>query len=187
MESSLISFDDVWNQMHKRLCWYVCSRVSNEQDAEDLLQDIFLRIYNQSGSLRDAQRMEHWMYQVARNRIIDHYRSQRNWVELPETLVNDEVVVDEVAGEVTVSHYLAPYLWDVIHKLPETYQEALIQADLHGVPQQALAEKLGMSPSGAKSRVQRARQKLKEVMLHCFDFEYDARGQIMDYRRNCCC
>ena len=186
METSVVAFDALWNQMHERLCWFVCSRVSNHQDAEDLMQDIFLRVYGQSSSLRDPQRLESWMYQIARNRIIDHYRSRRNWVDLTETLVTDEAFENEASGEETINH-VVPYLREAIDTLPEAYREALIQADIHGMAQQDLAGKLGISLSGAKSRVQRARQKVKETMLRCFEFEFDARGQIMDYRHHCCC
>ncbi len=186
VDTSFADFDVIWIQMHSRLCGFVCSRVSNEQDAEDLLQDIFLRVYNQSNSLRDPARLESWMYQIARNRIIDHYRSRRNWVEITETLAADEAFENEAAGEETVN-YLAPYLREAIDTLPEAYREALIQADIHGTAQQDIAGKLGISLTGAKSRIQRARQKVKEAMLHCFEFEFDARGQIMDYRRHCCC
>ncbi len=186
METSTVAFNTLWDQMHSRLCWFVCSRISDGQDAEDLLQDIFLRIYDQSSSLRDPQRSESWMYQIARNRIIDHYRSRRNLVELPETLVADEAFENEASGDETVNH-LVTYLREAMDALPEAYREALIQADIRGMAQQDLAGKLGISLSGAKSRVQRARQKVKDAMLRCFDFEFDARGQIMDYRQNCCC
>jgi RNA polymerase sigma-70 factor (ECF subfamily) len=186
MELSPATFDAFWDQTHKRLCQFICNRVSNEQDAEDLLQDIFLRIYVQSGSLRDPNRLESWMYQVARNRIIDHYRSQRQWVVLPETMISDEVSGFESSSAAEMDILLAS-LREGIETLPETYRDALIQADIRGMEQKDLAAKLGITLSGAKSRIQRARQKVKEAMLHCFDLEFDTRGQIMDYRRRCCC
>jgi RNA polymerase sigma-70 factor, ECF subfamily len=175
------TFDSLWNQTHHRLCWFVCSRISNEQDAEDILQDVFLRIYDQFKTVRDPQRLESWMYQVARNRIVDHYRGRRQWVDLPETLAAE----DDLAERTPES--LLTYLREMVGTLPKGYREALIQADMHGMSHQELATKLGITLPGAKSRVQRARQKVKDAMLHCFDFEFDARGQIMDYHRRCCC
>lgn len=187
METATTDFDVLWTQMHDRLCWFVCGRVSNGQDAEDLLQDIFLRVYARSGDLRNDQRLEPWMYQVARNRIIDYYRARRLWVDLPETLkaadaaFADELVYDEEGDPLLV------YLREAVAALSETDRVALIGADVKGLEQRALAVKMGISLPGAKSRVQRARRKVKEVLLHCFDLEFDTRGQIMDYRRHCCC
>jgi RNA polymerase sigma-70 factor, ECF subfamily len=182
---SMPAFDVLWAQTHHRLCYFVCSRVADGQDAEDLLQDIYLRIYRQSNSVRDPQRLESWMYQVARNRIIDHYRSRRQWTDLPETLAAEDEV-EETPGAESMDGLL-PYLQEAIASLPETYREALIQVDFQGMTQQDLASKLGVTLSGAKSRVQRARQKLKEALLRCFDFELDTHGGVLDYRRTCCC
>ncbi len=181
MELTTNTFDTLWDQTHQRICRFVCSRVSNDQDAEDILQDVFLRIYHQLNTVHEDRRLESWMYQIARNRIIDHYRSRRQWVELSETLAEDEDAAEETMEDLLSS------LRQAIASLPESYREALVQADLQGIAQQDLAVKLGISLPGAKSRVQRARQKVKEAILRCFDFEFDPRGQIVDYRQHCCC
>lgn len=181
MEAYADTFEALWAQTHTRLCWFICSRVGSEQDAEDLLQDVFLRAYRQMGTVHDPQRLESWIYQIARNRIIDHYRGQRQWVDLPETLISDEAAEEDGLME------LLPHLCEAIGSLPEIDQRALNLVDLEGMSQQDLAGRLGISLSGAKSRVQRARQKVKEAMLHCLHLEFDARGQIMDYRQRCCC
>jgi len=132
-----------------------------------------------SAFMVNLRRLESWIYQIARNRVIDHYRRQRHWVDLPETLIIEDEDEEEPIEK------LLPYLWESVEELPDAYREALILADLQGIAQQDLADKLGITYSGAKSRVQRARQKVKESMLNCFDFEFDARGQVMDYRKNC--
>src|SRR6266508_3309492 len=121
------------------------------------------------------------MYQIARHRIIDHYRSRRQWVDLSENLVADEVSAEEFTQE------LLPYIREVVASLPEPYHDALIQTDFKGMSQQDLAGRLGITLSGAKSRIQRARQKVKEAMLHCFDFEFDTHGGVMNYRPHCSC
>lgn len=181
MERTVVMFEDIWNQMHGRLCWFVCSRVSNTEDAQDLLQDIFVRIYQQRQTIRDTDRLESWMYQIARNRIIDHYRGRRQWIDLPETLTIDAIPDSKVTEE------LVPHLQEAVQSLPGPYREAIILADLEGLTQQDLANRMAISLPGAKSRVQRARQKVKEALLRCFDFEYDTQGQVMDYHPVCCC
>jgi RNA polymerase sigma-70 factor (ECF subfamily) len=173
-------FEDLWEQMHEPICRFVCSRVSNEQDAEDILQDVFIRIYHQMGTVRDSERLDSWMYQIARNRIIDHYRKPRRWVDLPETIAWDEGY-DESTMEA-----LLPSIREMVDTLPEPYREALILSDFQRMPQQTLAGHAGVSLSGIKSRVQRARMKVKEALYNCFDFEFDTRGQLMNYSEHCC-
>lgn len=180
MKSSTDPFDALWDQTHTCLCWFIFSRVGSEEDAEDLLQDVFLRAYRQLGTVRDPQRLESWLYQIARNRIIDHYRSRQQWVDFTENLVADEDSTEEI------SINLLPYVCEVIEALPEPDREALLQSDYQGMSQQELACQLGISLSGAKSRVQRARQKVKKALLDCFDFEVDTRGRIMNFRQRCC-
>src|SRR5512142_2722581 len=117
--------------MHTCLCWFIFSRVGSEEDAEDLLQDVFLRVYRQLGTVRDPQRLESWIYQIARNRIIDHYRSRRQWTDLPENLVMKEEPAEESAEETALN--LLPHVCAVIEGLPEPDREALLQADFQGM------------------------------------------------------
>jgi RNA polymerase sigma-70 factor, ECF subfamily len=68
----------------------------------------------------------------------------------------------------------------MIYSLPEPYREALVLTEFDGLSQQQLAERLGISLSGAKSRVQRGRQQLKEMLHECCTFEFDRRGKVID-------
>jgi RNA polymerase sigma-70 factor (ECF subfamily) len=174
-------FEAIWQDLHEPLCRFVCSRTANGDDAEDILQDVFLRAYHQLGTVRDPERLQSWMYQIARNRLIDHYRARRQWVDLPESLILNEEAEEET-GEKLLSS-----LHEVVDDLPEPYRQALVLTDFQGLAQQELAGRLGISVSGAKSRVQRARQKVKDALSRCFEFEYDVRGQVIDYSPICCC
>jgi RNA polymerase sigma-70 factor (ECF subfamily) len=75
----------------------------------------------------------------------------------------------------------------MIAGLPEHYRQALLLTEYQGLTQEQLAERLGISLSGAKSRVQRAREKLRDMLLRCCHFEFDRRGRIVDYYQRCCC
>jgi RNA polymerase sigma-70 factor (ECF subfamily) len=175
-----ISIEILWEQMHGRLCRFVCSRFADEADAEDILQDVFLKIHANLGKVRDVERIESWIYQIARNCIADYYRGRRRLVPLPELAVRDEYPEEDAAES------LAPSVREIVESLPEPYREALILTEYQGLSQAELAERLGISLSGAKSRVQRARQKIKDILLACCHFEFDARGLVYDYREHCC-
>ncbi len=175
-----IPIETLWEQMHGRLCRFVCSRFADEADAEDILQDVFLKIHTNLEAVRDTERVESWMYQIARNSIADFYRSRRRLTSLPELAVSDDYPEEDAAES------LAPSIRDIVESLPEPYRQALILTEYQGLSQKELAERLGISLSGAKSRVQRARQKIKDILLACCHFEFDARGLVYDYREHCC-
>ncbi len=175
-----IEIETLWEQMHGRLCRFVCSRFADAADADDILQEVFLKIHANLGKVREMERMESWIYQIARNSIADFYRSRRTQVPLPELAVSDEYPEEDAAES------LAPSIRDIVYSLPEPYREALILTEYQGYNQAELAKRLGISLSGAKSRVQRARQKIKDILLACCHFEFDARGLIYDVREHCC-
>src|SRR5262249_39857678 len=134
-------------------------------------------------TLRTQERLTSWIYQITRNAIADYYRAQRPTAELAETIpVTDEQAVDDAVRE------LSPCVAAMVAALPEVYREALHLTEYQGLSQKALSERLGIAFSGAKSRVQRARAKIKEQLLECCHFQFDHAGRIIDYqsRRACC-
>jgi RNA polymerase sigma-70 factor (ECF subfamily) len=156
--------------------------VANDADAEDILQEVFIRIHRSLCCSSEWNKPEGWIYRVTRNLIIDYYRRRRDWAEIPEDLL-EEADSDESDAEAQ----LALSLRETIDALPEPYRQALILTEYQGLNQKELAEKLGLSFSGAKSRVQRARLKLRDLLLACCHFELDRRGRIIDYYERCCC
>ncbi len=180
-EPECCSLEQLWENLHSRLCRFICSRINNPEDAEDILQDVFVSVHLHLDSVKNMDRLESWIYQIARNSIIDYYRQQRKMGEVPEIAVEDEYPEQDTAES------LAPYLHEVVRSLPEPYRQALQMTDIEGLSQKELADRLNISISGAKSRVQRARQKVRDIMLSCCHFEFDARGIVCDYRKRCCC
>lgn len=171
-EASYLEFDAGLRQFVRR-------RVANPDDAEDLLQEIYLRIHRHLGDLRAGEKLQSWVYQIARHAVIDHYRRQRVTSELPETLSWPEEPAPSAFQELAVS------LQSMLKCLPEKDRQALQMVELEGMTQQALAQQLGISLSGAKSRVQRAREKLKSALLDCCHFEFDRLGQVAAYEPRC--
>ncbi len=177
--------EQVWEAFHTPLHQFIRRRVANEATAEDLLQDVFLKIHQHGSNLKDARRLESWIYQITRNSIIDHYRSHRHSMtslEARETLdLPDEIPDDDIVSEVL------PCIQAMVLALPDQDRQALILTEYQGLTQKELGERLGLSISGAKSRVQRAREKLKQQLLACCHFEVDRRGHILDYQPHCTC
>jgi len=165
----------IWQQLHRELRQFIGRRVADGNAADDILQDIFLKIHAHVGALHDEQKLVSWTYHVTRNAIADYYRSQRHSVELPETLAMDD------DNEFDLSSEFAPCLRPMIDTLPDKYREALVLTEYEGLSLQAAADRLKVSLSGVKSRVQRGRELLKGRLLQCCHFEFDRRGRMMDY------
>lgn len=177
--------EQAWEAFHVPLHQFIRRRVADEATAEDLLQEVFLKIHQHGARLRDAQRLESWIYQVTRHLIIDHYRSRNppmtsldaeEVLNLPEDLPDDDIVSE-----------LLPCVRAMVLALPEQDRQALILTEYQALTQKELGKRLGLSLSGAKSRVQRAREKLKQALLACCHFELDRRGHILDYQPRCDC
>lgn len=172
----------VWDAFHAPLQQFIRRRVSDEATAEDVLQDVFLKIHQHMETLKDVKKLEGWIYQITRNTIIDSYRSSRptttfdavEVLDLPEELPDDDVVSE-----------LLPCVRAMVRSLPEMDRQALVLTEYQGLTQKEMAERLDLSFSGAKSRVQRAREKLKQQLLECCHFELDRRGHIIDYQPRC--
>jgi RNA polymerase sigma-70 factor, ECF subfamily len=179
----LMTTENIWETFHIGLRHFILQRIPDEQSADDVLQETFLKIHTRIASLRDEEKLQSWMYQIARNAIADYYRQQKATIELPEALP----VPDEPVFEDEVIKDLIPAIKAMVESLPATYREALILTEYEGLTQRELAQRLGLSFSGAKSRVQRAREKLKTMLLDCCHFEFDRLGKIIDYVPNCAC
>jgi RNA polymerase sigma-70 factor (ECF subfamily) len=173
----------IWEEFRDSLKGFISARVQNQDDAEDILQDVFFKIHKKIDTLKDESRLPSWIYQITRNAIIDYYRSRKVTVELPET-----IKATEKKPPVSASTEIASCIKPLIEGLPEKYREAITLTELKGMTQIELSENLGLSLSGTKSRVQRARGKLKEELLECCHFEFDRRGTLLSYqsRKNSC-
>ncbi len=162
---------------------FIKRRVSNEQDTEDILQDVYLKIHSSIESLKDENRIHGWIYRITRNAINDYYRKYGNAAvsgEFPEDMAAE---TDE---DLIFNGEIAACLKSMINNLPEKYREAILLTEFHNLTQKELSERLGISISGAKSRVQRAREKLKEMLLNCCQLEFDRMGNIIDYKHKAC-
>jgi len=164
----------VWFDLSKRLRTFIRSRVADDATVDDLLQDVFLKISRRTDDWEDSAHLEGWLFRVARNAVIDHYRSQRSTVEFEDTLVDEKNPDPECYDELKVGFR------KLVNELPEPYREALILTEFEGLTQNELAERLGISLSGAKSRVQRGRKRLRKILDDCCRFEFDRRGRVID-------
>lgn len=169
----------IWKEYHDHLLSFILKSVSDRATAEDILQNIFIKIIFNIKSLKDNTKMKSWIFQITRNTIIDHFRESKASRNIPLFLQEEN---DDINSNITeeVGDWLSPF----IRSLPEIYQEALILSEIKGIPQKEMANQLGISYVSAKSRIQRGRKMLKVKLTQCCIFHTDKYGNIMDYNRN---
>jgi RNA polymerase sigma-70 factor (ECF subfamily) len=167
---------------------FIGARVTDPADADDILQEVFLRIHRHLDSLKRADRLHAWVYQITRNAIIDCYRARAVRQEVPagdavdlDDLANTTVPLPEAEDSPELRE-LSACLRPMIDRLPASHRQAIQLTELEGVRQNVAAAQLGVSVSGMKSRVQCARRQAKEMVLACCHVELDQRGGIIDYR-----
>lgn len=179
-----------WRPFVEGLRAFVARRVP-APDAEDVAQEVMIRLHQGAASLRDAGRAESWVYSIARRTIADYYRSRGARPDRDASEAGEEVATPgepapgfgAFAGRHSAHEEVLSWLRPMVEELPEGYREALLLADFEGRPQRQVAERLGLSLSGAKSRVQRARALLGEHLRRCCEIELGPDGRVTDFRR----
>ncbi|HET7012137.1 MAG TPA: RNA polymerase sigma factor SigZ [Anaerolineales bacterium] len=173
---------EVWESFAHHLRNYVRKRIADPDAAEDVMQDIFLRVHTHLEEVRNPERVLPWLYRIARSAVVDHVRRRVPVADLAEDLPADEPPEDDAASQI------ASGLGHLVDVLPEPYRLAVRLSELEGWPQAQVAQHLGLSVSGAKSRVQRGRRMLHQMLNDCCAFELDRDRHIIDYRPrvNCC-
>jgi RNA polymerase sigma-70 factor (ECF subfamily) len=179
-----LNTEGVWAELQANIHGFVGRRVRQPADVDDIVQRVFLQVHRALPTLRDADRLHAWVYQTTRRAIADYYRapSQR---EIPAGQAVDLApdVADESAHdeESTALQELSACLTPLIRSLKPADQQALQLVELDGLTQVEAAEKLNLSISGMKSRVQRARLHLRTALDECCRFALDRRGGLIGY------
>lgn len=173
-EREVVSFAD-------QLRAFIRARVSDRADAEDVAQDVFLKVFRGRGTLRSPAKLNAWLYRTARSAIIDYYRKRRPTEEVPASLASETELPDDVGKRLqrSVRRFMAT--------LPDAYRRPLELAEVEGLTARAVATELGLTETAAKSRIARGRAMLREKLTRCCNFEFDPFGQIVDFQQRAPC
>ena len=163
-------------QLYKPLYLYIRKRINNSLDAEDLIQEVFLKL--SKSNIEKVDNVKNWVYSIAKNSIIDYYRKKKIITEdienvvFPETESNDAII--------DLSNCIRPS----INQLPEDYREIISLSEIEGFSQKEIAKKLNINYTTVRSKVQRGRKKLKVLFTECCTINQGGKGSILDFERN---
>lgn len=165
---------DAWIQHAAELRGWAARRLDNPATTEDFLQDLFLKALQQGERFCAVKNARAWLFEVARNALADRLRVKRETVELPDDLVTPQKDIDTV-------EQLTGCLPRVLSELAEDDRDAINLCDLQGMAQADFAKLKGLSLSGAKSRLQRARERLRAQMTSACQVKLDHSGGVEDF------
>ncbi len=173
-------FKHIWNEFSSELYKYINSKVKSKYDTEDILQDVFVKIYKNIDKVDELSKVKSWIYKITKNTIIDYYRKKKD-ISVDINKLKESLDADN--GSDNMNEEISKCLEKMIFELPDKYQEAIELYDMKGMKHKDISEKLDVTVSCSKMRIQRAKAKLKKILLECCDFEIDTYGNIIDYKQ----
>ena len=160
-----------WDKHETELRAWLVGKLGNRHDAEDMLQNLFLKAIRQQQKFCELKNARAWLFRVARNALADHLRLRKDQVELPDEIIAKTETPAPVAS-------LAQCLPRTLAELSEEDREVITYCDLEGMTQEDYAKLKGISLPGAKSRIQRARRRLREHLTGACQVRFDETGNI---------
>ncbi|HYC84066.1 MAG TPA: sigma-70 family RNA polymerase sigma factor [Chryseosolibacter sp.] len=170
----------IYKQFHSELLAYVRSKVRSREDAEDIVQNIFIKISANIDKVREQVKLKGWIFTVTRNAIIDYYRLDANKKKVAITDKIEDNVFQAEDSDPTKG--LDRCLNGMIRLLPEEYRDIIIDSEISGISQKDLAVKYRMAYPSMRSRVQRGRERLKQLFYNCCYIETDKLGNVLEAR-----
>jgi RNA polymerase sigma-70 factor, ECF subfamily len=165
---------EIWEEYKSSLLGYIKKRVTDEDDAKDILQDVLLKSYQYCSNGKTVIYLKSWLYKITQNSIIDYHKKANK-----NTSISFDVV--EVNTEKSILGEASDYIKVLLKLLSDDYARPLYMSDIDGIDQKVIAENLGLTLSNTKSRIQRARVKLKERFLECCEVSFGESGEMVSF------
>jgi RNA polymerase sigma-70 factor (ECF subfamily) len=186
--------EELWRELHGRMRGFVGRRIRDPHAADDVTQEVLLRLHRSFGELRADDRLDAFAYRIARNAIVDHYRANASSKDVPSEsdYVAARIDSDPDAGSdkgQQARQEIARCVEPLVARLPSPYREALTATDLGELSQVQAAKRAGVSVPGMKARVQRGRAKLHDLLTRCCELAHDEASGVAEVQRKgpCAC
>jgi RNA polymerase sigma factor (sigma-70 family) len=148
---------------HARFLGFLERRVGSRDEAEDILQDAFVRSIGRTDALQTPESATAWFYRVLRNALIDHHRREgtrsKAFLQLAAEAEGETVAADHELEAVACACITA-----MVDTLKPEYGTALRRVDLDGLSVRGFAEEVGITPGNAGVRLHRAREALRRQL-----------------------
>jgi RNA polymerase sigma-70 factor (ECF subfamily) len=173
-----MEINTIHSQFHNILRNYIVARVNNRDDAADILQEVFIKIASNLHSLTGDEKLKSWIFTITKNAIIDYYR--KNATNRTTSMTENTMDNMHIETDFDATKGLEKCLEGFIQRLPEEYRDIIIDSEIKGIKQKDLIEKYNLAYPSVRSRVQRGRSRLKDMLLACCKVELDSRGSVLE-------
>jgi RNA polymerase sigma-70 factor (ECF subfamily) len=160
-----------WRAHEGELRGYLTHRLGNSHLAEDILQDVYIKAMHQGASFCSLDNSRAWLFQVARNALVDYQRLHRETAELPDDIPEPDEQTEPIVA-------LGECIGRVLTELSVEDRDIIEQCDMNGIKQRAYADTHGLTLAAVKSRLLRARQKMRETLSTNCKVQFDAEGRV---------
>lgn len=157
------AMEAIYERFNRPLFSLIYRYTANREVAEDLLQDVFLRIFSNLQTLRRTDTFVSWMYRIAVNTCFGYLRGSK--VQIQRTIPLNEVY-GEVGGDRdrTRDRLIKSALDEAIHSLPDRMKAIFLLHDVQGFKHEEIAPMLGCSVGTSKSQLFKARMKIRDYL-----------------------
>ncbi len=178
-----MEFWEIYDPYYAKVRKFILALVRDPWAADDLIQETFLKVQQNLGTLKDSSKLSSWIYRIAYNLCQDHFRERKARKEntsleqtegLEEFLVQKGFIQEELEQQ-----EMGRCVQDQIELLPEPLRAVLILFDIMECSHQEIADILGITAANVKVRLHRAREKLKPILEKKCAFERDERNVLV--------
>lgn len=160
-----------WRTHESELRGYLIHRLGDSHLAEDMLQEVFIKAMRQGANFCSLNNSRAWLFQVARNALVDYQRLHHETIEVPDDIPAPETHTEPINA-------LSECVMRVLTELAPEDRDILQQCDLNGIKQQIYAQEHGLTLPAAKSRLLRARQRMRETLATNCQVSFDEYGRV---------
>lgn len=188
MSGADVDFQSVFSEFQKPVYNYVLRMVKDQPLAEELTQDIFVKLYHSLSGFRGDSKVSTWVFRIATNACLDHFRSrshkkhEQTDLLSPDDLLKSALPETEqklpTAEEELINLEMSSCVRGYIDDLPEDYRAVILLHDLQGLTNPEIAKITGITLENVKIRLHRARRKMKEVFSSNCSFYRDERNVL---------
>jgi RNA polymerase sigma factor (sigma-70 family) len=151
---------------HARFLAFLERRVGSRDDAEDILQEAFVRSLDHTSSLRDSASATAWFYRVLRNALTDHFRRKDSRGRALDRLAT-ETEIGEGVHDAELEAVVCACVLSLVDTLKAEYGAAIRRVDLDGLSVRDFAAEAGITAGNAGVRLHRAREALGKQLARC--------------------
>lgn len=181
--------EQIWTRFGQQLAELICHKTDHQDHCHDILQEVYIKMARNIDKIEKADNVLPYLVKIANNTVIDYYRTYQNKAPISEATADPSIIDSSITkpAEDPTTNLAHTFMLELIESLPPLYRHALVRTELEGVSQKQLAEELGISYSGAKSRVQRAKEMIRQSILGCCNYKFDNYGNVISCCGTDCC